>query len=184
MQVHFTPLIDKTRCTYETYQLKENAVKALIATFLLLVTSTTTQANSTDVFTFTKTHCFGTCPAFEVNVFADGVISFHGQAYTQKEGVYRLPNNPELFNRIVQQLDEHSFTQFLDHYGWGEDEEESPCKELWTDASSTVITLQFANTKKTVYHYHGCIGFEREDELFQLEKLLFEMIGLKDYVGT
>jgi len=159
-------------------------MRRLIAAFLLALASLATQATTTDVFTFTRTACFGTCPTFEVNVFADGVISFHGQAYTEKDGVHRLPNNPDLFNHIVQQLDTHNFTQFQDHYGWVEEGKKDPCEQMWTDASSSVLTLQYANTKKTVYHYHGCVGFEREDELIQLEKLLFEMIELKDYVGN
>jgi hypothetical protein len=37
---------------------------------------------------------------------------------------------------------------------------------------------------KTVHHYHGCKGFDREQELEALEKTLFELIGLSGYVGT
>jgi hypothetical protein len=44
--------------------------------------------------------------------------------------------------------------------------------------------MQYANSKKTIHHYHGCKGFNREEELEALEKALFELIGLKRYVGT
>jgi hypothetical protein len=47
-----------------------------------------------------------------------------------------------------------------------------------------VLSLQFASNIKTVHHYHGCIGFAREEELQALEKTLFELIGLSNYVGT
>lgn len=157
-----------------------------LSIFLLCFLSTGLLANpgTADVFTMETTSCFGTCPAYTVKVFSDGVIIYSGEAYTELEGTFRLPDNPELFQRILRLLDESSFHQFRDDYGWTTEGEESPCREEWTDYPSTVLTLQFANNKKTVYHYHGCQGFEREEELKALEKKLFVLIGLGSYVGT
>ena len=154
--------------------------------FLLSFISTGLMANpsAADAFSMETTACFGTCPAYRVDVFSDGVIVFKGDAHTKLVGTYRLPSNPELFQRILRLLDENSFQKLRDDYGWVGEGEESPCSEEWTDHPSTVLSLQFASNLKTVHHYHGCKGFDREEELEALEKTLFELIGLSDYVGT
>ncbi|MDB2331154.1 DUF6438 domain-containing protein [Alteromonas sp.] len=138
--------------------------------------------SAADVFIMETTACFGTCPAYKVSVFSDGVIIFSGEAHTLREGTFRLPDNQALFQNILRLLDENGFQKFRDDYGWSGEGEESPCREEWTDHPSTVLSLQFASKIKTVHHYHGCIGFEREDELESLEKALFETIGLDTYV--
>ena len=159
-------------------------MKSVILSLLFFTFSVLARPSSTDVFTLSTTPCFGTCPAYEVNVFSDGVIVFNGGAHTELEGIYRLPSDPDLFQRILRLLDDSSFYKFRDSYGWVGEGEESPCKEEWTDHPSTVLSMQYANSKKTIHHYHGCKGFEQEEELEALEKALFELIGLKNYVGT
>jgi len=154
--------------------------------FLLSFISTELLANPSpvDVFSMETTACFGTCPAYRVDVFSDGIIVYRGDAHTKLVGTYRLPNKPDLFQRILRLLDESSFQKFRNDYGGAGEGEESPCSEEWTDHPSTVLSLQFASNIKTVHHYHGCKGFDREEELEALEKTLFELIGLSDYVGT
>ena len=163
---------------------KDETMKYVI--FLLSFISTGLLANPspTDVFSMETTACFGTCPAYRVNVFSDGVIVYSGDAHTELEGTYRLPDNPELFQKILRLLDENCFYKFRDDYGWTGEGEENPCREEWTDHPSTVLSIQFAGNMKTVHHYHGCKGFDREQELEALEKTLFELIGLSGYVGT
>lgn len=153
--------------------------------FLLSFLSTGLLANPspTDAFSMETTACFGTCPAYRVDVFSDGIIVYRGDAHTKLVGTYRLPSNSDLFQRILRLLDESSFQKFRDDYGWAGEGEENPCREEWSDLPSTVISLQFASNIKTVHHYHGCKGFAREEELKALEKTLFELIGLSDYVG-
>jgi hypothetical protein len=158
-------------------------MKNLILSLLFFTFNGFASPISTDVFSLSTTSCFGTCPAYEVNVFSDGVIVFNGEAHTKVEGVYRLPNDPDLFQKILSLLDDSVFQKFRENYGWTGEGEESPCKEEWTDHPSTVLSMQYANSKKTIYHYHGCKGFNREEELEALEKALFELIGLKSYVG-
>ena len=163
---------------------KDESMKYVI--FLLSFISTGLMANPgpADVFSMETTACLGTCPAYRVDVFSDGVIVYSGHANTELKGIYRLPQNSELFQRILRLLDENSFHKFSDAYGWFGESEESPCREEWTDHPSTVLSLQFASNMKTVHHYHGCKGFDREEELEALENTLFELIGLSDYVGT
>ncbi|MFT2090130.1 DUF6438 domain-containing protein [Paraglaciecola sp. 2405UD69-4] len=156
-------------------------MKSVILSVLLFAFSLAANPSTTDVFSLSTTPCFGTCPVYEVNVFSDGVIVFNGEAHTELTGIHRLPKDSDLFQNIIRLLDSSDFQTFRDNYGWSE--KESPCQEQWTDHPSTVLSLQYANTKKTIYHYHGCKGFDREEELEVIEDTLFELIGLKSYVG-
>ncbi len=159
-------------------------MKYIVSLLLFFSNGLFANPSPSDVFRMETTACFGNCPAYRVDVFSDGLIVYIGHADTHLKGTYRLPESPELFQRILRLLDENSFHTFRDAYGWTGEGEASVCREEWTDHPSTVLTLQFANSKKTVHHYHGCKGFEREDELEALEKTLFELIGLDIYVGT
>ncbi|MEO9947159.1 MAG: DUF6438 domain-containing protein [Paraglaciecola sp.] len=158
-------------------------MKSIIYSLLFFSLNGLATPNSTDVFSLAKMPCFGTCPVYEVSVFSDGVIVFNGEAHTKLKGIYRLPNDSDLFQRILRLLDNSDFQTFRDNYGWTPEGEESPCKEEWTDHPSTMLTMQYANSNKTVYHYHGCKGFEREEELEAIENSLFELIGLQSYVN-
>ncbi len=119
---------------------------------------------------------------FQVAVFSDGTTIFSGESNVDSVGVYKLPNDPDLFQKIVELTDRYSFNSFRDNYGWSENEK--VCKEQWTDNPSTILSLQLAGQVKSIHHYHGCRGFEREQELEQLEKQLNELLKLKDYIGT
>ena len=150
--------------------------------FTLNLSANPSGASGADAFTYTETSCYGSCAAFDVTVFSDGIVVFNGKGFTKVEGVYRLPDAPELFQQVLQLTDERGFHEFRDDYGWGENAEEL-CKEQWTDHSSTILTMRYANTQKVIRHYHGCKGFDREQELILLEEALYELLDVKDYVG-
>jgi hypothetical protein len=157
----------------------------VLSIFLLLLSlNLHAKPTSSDAFVFAQTACFGTCPSFQVIVFSDGTVIFDGESNVDAVGVYKLPENKELFTNLIKLADQYSFSEFKDSYGWSESEEERTCKELWTDSPSTIIKLQYANNHKTVHHYHGCHGFEREQDLKQLEKEIRELLGVNFYIGT
>lgn len=157
--------------------MKKFAIILLLASFNVLA-----KQLPPDAFVMSQTPCYGTCPVFEVAVFSDGTTIFTGENNVESIGVYKLPSDPELFQKIVNLTDQFEFNSFRDEYGWSGDEK--VCKEQWTDNPSTILSLQFAGQVKSIHHYHGCRGFEREQELKQLEKELYELLGLKAYVGT
>jgi len=159
-------------------------VKRVVLILTLFAFNALAITDDADVFSYSTTTCLGTCPGYSVAVFSDGVIVFNGEAFTNLEGIYRLPENKGLFQRILHLLDESDFNGFRDRYGWTAEGEEEVCAEIVTDHPNTILSIQYANTKKTIYHYHGCLGFEGEEELLSLEKALFEMLGIKSYVGT
>jgi hypothetical protein len=163
---------------------KEKLVKTVALIIFFFAVNALAATDDANVFSYSTTTCHGTCPAYNVKVFSDGVIVFNGEAYTKLDGIYRLPDNKELFQSILKLLDQSNFYEFNERYGWAGEGEVNVCEQLVTDNPNTILAMQYANRKKTIYHYHGCIGFKGEAELIALEKALFEIIGLQDYVGT
>lgn len=156
--------------------MKTFAIMLLVASFSVLA-----KQLPPDAFVMSQTPCYGTCPEFQVVAFPDGTTIFTGESNVESVGVYKLPSDPELFQKIINLTDQYDFNSFRDEYGWST--AEKVCKEISTDNPSTILSLQFAGQIKTIHHYHGCRGFEREQELNQLENKLYELLGLNAYVG-
>ena len=135
----------------------------------------------TNAFIYTKSSCFGTCPVYQVTVFENGTIIFNGKNHVQKKGLYKINDSSGLFNNILQILDEHYLNDFRDSYVGGSTEGKV-CKEQWSDHPTTTLSLQLNGKIKTIEHYHGCKGFEREDELKDIEKQVEKVLDLEAYI--
>lgn len=157
--------------------MKNLAIVLLLASFSVLA-----KQLPPDAFVLSKTPCYGNCPEFQVTVFSDGTAIFIGKSNVDSIGVYKLPSDPDLFQKIVDLANQYDFNSFRDEYGWSR--EENVCKSLRTDNPSTTLSLQFAGKIKSINHYHGCRGFEREQELKQLERKLDELLRINAYIGT
>jgi len=162
---------------------RDLSVKKFIVCLSFLSATVCANPAAMDVFRMELTGCYGTCPRFDVQVFADGLVVFNGQQYTEYVGIYRLPTNPELFQEILRLLDESNFQQFPSRVAASRSGEPSPCRESWTDDATTLLTMQTADQQKTIAHYHGCKGFPREAELVALEKQLIERTGIAKLIA-
>ncbi|MDN3653410.1 DUF6438 domain-containing protein [Thalassotalea ponticola] len=155
-------------------------MKLLTFIFILISFTSLSKESPSDAFIFAQTPCFGTCPVYEITVLSDGTVIYKGESHVSNKGVYSFPKSPELFTHLLKVIDSYNFHNFRDDYGWSD--EENICKEQWTDHSSTILTIQYAGDVKSVHHYHGCKGFEREDELVKLEKEIKELFISKGYL--
>lgn len=128
-----------------------------------------------NVLLFQKTVCFGTCPAFDVILFESGEQIFIGELYTKIKGVVIERNSMSKYKKLRELLDKYQFSKFPGEF---------ECKESWTDNPSVSITLQENNKLKRVYHYHGCKGFEWEDQIFKLESDFENLLDIDKFVES
>jgi len=92
------------------------------------------------VITFERTPCFGTCPSFTMQVYADGRVSYEGRRFVSIEGKkdFKLPT--ATVADLLRQAKESHFEKFEGHYSSGT-----------TDLPSTIIGVQQPDGKlKTV----------------------------------
>ncbi|UOQ99335.1 DUF6438 domain-containing protein [Hymenobacter sp. 5317J-9] len=98
------------------------------------VAATKPAAEETPVITFERTPCFGTCPAFTMQVFADGRVLYEGRHGVPFVGKKELKISPAAVTDLLRQAKESHFDQFAAQY-----------TQHTTDLPSTVIGVKQAN---------------------------------------
>lgn len=148
----------------------------LLTTFCTLVLAE--KIKTADVFTYSKSQCYGTCPAYEVTLSSDGELVFKGEKFVESVGVYKIKKSPKLFSKIEQILSKYKFDSYKDSYY-----DNKSCKEMWTDHPTTTIGLKLNGKTKKVEHYLGCKGFKGEKSLYEMEDEIDNALDLGKYIG-
>jgi Domain of unknown function (DUF6438) len=130
-----------------------------------------------NVIVFERMPCYGNCPAYTVMVFETGLVVFNGEAHTNVQGVVTEQAPDDLFAKLHELLKDSNFNTFEDAYGLGK-----KCANILTDMPSSNILLQYEKKIKNTYYNHGCIGFDRQDELLELEVRIDNLIGTEKWV--
>jgi hypothetical protein len=110
--------------------------------------------------------CFGLCPAYVVEVGADGAIEYEGKRFVVTRG-HVTSHVGRAAVAALEQLFERAGFFRLD---WVE-----PCRDMMTDHPTVTLTLVHAGRKRTIadYHGNGCMPAvlrELEDEVDRVAK--------------
>lgn len=68
------------------------------------------------VITLQRTPCFGTCPAYMINVYRSGYATYEGHSHVEREGLHRAWIGPDTLQRILKDAESSGFYQFEDRY--------------------------------------------------------------------
>ncbi|MEH6696430.1 MAG: DUF6438 domain-containing protein [Hyphomonas sp.] len=125
---------------------------------------------------FTVTPCYGTCPAYSVNLFDDGVLLFR-RANRDTSDVDVIVREdafatPEGFQELVNQLQSQGLADLNGNYT--NTMTDGRCR---TDASSKILEVRTAEFTKRVEFYTGCSEFADETKLQGLFGVVEEAIG-------
>ena len=98
------------------------------------------QVEAGPVLTFERTPCYGTCPGYTMQVFADGRVAYEGRRAVPLMGKKELRLPPATVATLLRTAREAHFDQFQDRYSRGA-----------TDLPSTIVAVrQPAGQLKTV----------------------------------
>lgn len=111
------------------------------------------------VVTLKRTHCFGTCPVYELSVFADGTVEWNGKQYVGTVGEASAMLSKQQVDDLIQTLAASRFSTFQNSY-----------KSQTTDLPTTFLTFTYDGATKTVEDYAS-----GPDELHRLELLVEQM---------
>lgn len=102
--------------------------------------------------------CFGTCPVYTVQLFADGRVEFDGRAHVAQMGTQSGAVSPDSVRALVQRLTASGFLREDRAY-----EEGAPgCGDYFTDAPRLTLTLRSGNSSTTVRFDGGCSSAPRD----------------------
>ena len=146
-------------------------------THLLLAVSLSLVA-AAPVITLERTPCFGSCPSYKVQIFADGRVVYQGKRFVRRKGKAQARITKDAVQELVREFNSINYLNLDDEYNPG-----SPsCPEGWTDHPSAITSLAWEGKKKTIRHYHGCRGAQVLDQLTALEEKIDEVANTKRWV--
>lgn len=98
-----------------------------------------------------RTVCYGACPAYKLDIAADGSVTFLGEEYVaSKHGKRRISG--ARMRALSELIDAARFYDLRDEYvGEG-------CTSVWTDSPTTKIRVVRAGKVKAIERYLGCEG--------------------------
>src|SRR5215468_11133982 len=104
--------------------------RALTTAGFLLALATASAADATfDRITFTRTVCFGTCPAYSISVTGKGMISYGGDRFVSQKGARTAKLDAADVKRLEAALKTANVDAMRDSYA----EPGDGCESLATD---------------------------------------------------
>ncbi len=142
-----------------------------VALFMYGVSSCTTPVATGDadrlakLVEMKKGPCFGQCPVFTLTVYANGLMSYRGERYTDKMGLYqkRLPKRD--LNELREALRKANLWQYADVY-----------RSDFPDLPAVTLTYFEGDRSKTI------LGKEsRPDVVIELENRLTQLANMSGW---
>lgn len=130
------------------------------------------------VITLERTPCFGSCPSYKVQIFADGRVVYEGKRFVKRKGKAQGRITKTAVQQLVGEFNSLNYVSLEDEYNPGG----PSCPEGWTDYPSAITSLQWKGKKKTIRHYHGCRGAKVLDQLTALENKIDQVANTKRWV--
>ena len=134
------------------------------------------QDSSISRISLERTACFGTCPVYEVSVFADGSVTFTGTRFVESVGDYSTQIGRSGFRRLVEFSEDIGFFDLDDEYRYGRAEDGS--RIVVSDLPSRITTIYRDGEVKSVLNY-----FRGPEELEQFERLIDTVANTAQWVG-
>lgn len=94
--------------------------------------------------TLSRSGCFGTCPAYEVEITGTGDVNYHGHGFVVIEGVQNYTISKDAIAGLVDEFDQANFWNLEDEY-----------RQTVTDNPTYVISFRTGSHSKTVVDYVG-----------------------------
>ena len=121
-----------------------------------------------------RTRCFGSCPAYTVDIGRDGAVKFAGDAFTvAKQATGHI--SAERMRAIGELIDAAHFYSLRDKYV------SAGCTSVSTDSPTVFIEVVRAGKKKRIERYYGCDGAPMA--LDELSEAIDLAAGTAEWIG-
>lgn len=119
-----------------------------------------------------RTMCFGTCPAYVVNVFSNGLITWSGESDVSVLGQATSWLSPQRVSMLHAAFKRARYFEL---------DSDFDCAGI-TDAPSAITSYNDGKREKTINHYLGCIAATGDEVLVSLEKRIDEIVGTRRWI--
>jgi len=142
-------------------------------TLSLVLLSVAQSKTPTPVITLARSVCFGTCPAYNLEIYEDGKVVYEGKDFVKKKGIARSQITKQELAHLVEQFTKINYFDL---------KSEPDCPERWTDHPSAITSLKWNGQQNAVQHYHGCRGSEVLKQLTELEDKIDTAVNSKQWI--
>lgn len=133
-----------------------------------------------DEFTLKRTACFGFCPVYDVTVYENDVLIFHGEGFVAETGgavSKRLPKGS--FKKLIDIAKAHEFSEYDARYP---NEAGDNCGPIPTDMPSIIISFDSSRLDHEVNLYQGC-NFDGRENFDEMVLEMDAVLGIEDWIG-
>ena len=123
------------------------------------------------LITMRRTMCYGTCPVYSLELYADGTVIYRGEKFVAVTGTRKISIDPDQVAQLVKTMTEAGFFSWRDGYHRAE----------ITDMPSVRISVHTEERDKTIDHNLGDPSAPRE--LRRLESLVDQVAGSDRWVN-
>jgi hypothetical protein len=138
-----------------------------IAGLLLSLADASAGGATFDRITFSRTVCFGTCPAYTITVTGDGAIHYGGERFVEQQGARSANLDAAGVKRLEAALAAANVDTLRDSYASPDD----GCEGLATDHPSEDFVIVRNGREKRIHYYLGCHGPRIDADLARLAAL-------------
>lgn len=134
--------------------------------------------SGSDYVKVSRTPCFGACPVFDITLYGDGRLQFHGTRFTKVTGQSTRHTSGGRFLEALSALEMRGVRDLQSNYG------RDACKTWATDHPSVTIEVRSKQLTKTINWYTGCRGLKDRAKLESLVGELEQILDVSAFVGT
>ena len=129
------------------------------------------------VITLERSICFGTCPAYKISIYGDGLVIYEGREFVKTKGDADGRITKEQVQQLVREFEKIGYFKLADEYSLDKN-----CPNAWTDAPTYITSLTQNEKTKRVLHYQGCAGLPVLEQLTALEDKIDEVVNTKRWI--
>ncbi len=123
--------------------------------------------------TMSRSLCFGTCPAYYLEIDGNGKVTYRGYFYANVTGERITHISPQKVKELVSAFDNSDYFNLRDRYD----------QIQFTDLSSVETSITINGIYKSVYDYYGTVRVPELEKLRNLEKLIDNLTNSSQWVG-
>jgi hypothetical protein len=124
------------------------------------------------VITIQRSACFGNCPIYSAQIYADGAVVYVGDEFVKEKGERRFKIPQENIQKLIKEFERIDYFSLKDKY----DADENGMSV--TDLPTTITSICLDGKTKRVVNYYGA-----PKKLFELEDKIDNLAGLYKYLG-
>ena len=145
---------------------------ALTLLSVCLSTSAQRKPDSEVVITIERGACFGSCPIYSAQIYADGTVIYRGVDFVKIKGNRRHRIPKDRVNELIKAFEQINYFSLKERYDTDEN------GRSVTDMPTTTTSISWNGKYKKVIDY-----YYSPKELVTLEDLIDKLAGLNKYIG-